>query len=354
MTVPTTRDATPGDPAMHYFIVIAEDGNGGYHLSDPDSIATTNELGAQITSIVDVPNDDGRSVSIAFDRDSEDANSASTPVQTYDVYRRDDLAPVFTSADDDPGPNRIEGWTYVASAPAHGAASYTIEAPTIGDSTISKGDYNSTFFVRATTSVPATYFDTSPGSGYSLDNLAPPAPTSFVNVAGMLSWDPSTAGDFDYYTVYGANTVDFASAIVVDYAVAQTMDVTLSPYALFFVTATDESGNEGPPASLYSLTGTGGTPLQYVLSVTNYPNPFNPNTTIKYTVPHTGTVSIVVYDTRGLRVNTLVDNRIHTNGAYAAEWHGRDDSGSSVATGVYFAHITHAGMTRTKKLVLMK
>jgi len=89
-----------------------------------------------------------------------------------------------------------------------------------------------------------------------------------------------------------------------------------------------------------------------VLSVSNFPNPFNPGTTVKYTVPAAGRVSVTVYDARGARVVTLVD-REHARGAYSVEWNGQA-KGSPVSSGIYFARIEHAGSTRSKKMLLLK
>ena len=58
-----------------------------------------------------------------------------------------------------------------------------------------------------------------------------------------------------------------------DYSVAAAMDVSGSPYVFYFVTATDFSGNEGKPARVNTLSGVGGTPKDYVLSISVYPNP---------------------------------------------------------------------------------
>jgi len=141
---------------------------------------------------------------------------------------------------------------------------------------------------------------------------------------------------------------------VVDYSVAPSMDVTGSPYAYYFVTATDFSGNEGKPAKVNTLSGVGGTPSRYVLSVSNYPNPFNPRTTVSYTVPSRGEVSIAVYDARGAHVATLLDHADRPAGAYIIEWDGRADSGATASSGIYFARIEHASGVRSKKMVLLK
>jgi flagellar hook assembly protein FlgD len=132
------------------------------------------------------------------------------------------------------------------------------------------------------------------------------------------------------------------------------MDVSALPYVFYYVSATDFSGNEGKSAKVNTLSGVGGTPKHYVLSVTNYPNPFNPSTSVSYTVPERGAVTVEIYDTRGERVATLVSSAEHTAGAYTIEWTGRVDSGATASSGVYFARIAQNGSVRSKKMMLLK
>ncbi len=353
--VSTTRDASTTDPAMHYFVLLAENGEGGWHTSDPDSIATTNDLGAMITTIVDVPADEGRSVLISFNRDSEDAPGASTPILGYEIYREDASARVsaYDRAPEPDEPQRIEGWTYLSTTLATGAASYNVAAVTLGDSTVANGGFDSRFFVRATTTLPTTFYDSPSAFGHSLDNLAPMEPTGVAYSNPLLTWDTSPTPDFDYFTVYGASSNDFGSAVVVDYTVAPSANVSASPYGFYFVTATDESGNESTPAALQVVTGFGDNPTRFVLSLTNYPNPFNPATTLRYTVPASGHVDVAVYAADGRKVKTLV-SRSHNTGAFSVRWDGRDESGRPVASGVYFARIVHPQGVHARKLLLLK
>jgi hypothetical protein len=169
----------------------------------------------------------------------------------------------------------------------------------------------------------------------------------------QLSWHQSTAKDFDYFTVYGSNTNSFGAATLVDYSVAPAMNVLASPYVYYYVTATDFSGNEGKPAKVNTLSGVGGTPKSYVLSVSNYPNPFNPRTTVSYTVPSRGAVTVAIYDLHGARVATLFNGE-RAAGAYSVDWDGRADNAAVAASGVYFARIEHASGTRSKKMVMLK
>ena len=86
----------------------------------------------------------------------------------------------------------------------------------------------------------------------------------------------------------------------------------------------------------------------------NSPNPFNPSTSIKYSVSAFGSVKIRIFNAGGALVRTLVDAP-HGAGAYTARWDGTDDSGRRVGSGVYFYQIESAsGFRDSKKLVLLK
>jgi hypothetical protein len=307
-------------------------------------------LRPDVDAITDIGNDQGRRVRIDFSRSGMDDALALEAVTQYEAYRRNDPPPASSVMG---APSRDQllaaGWTQVATVDAHAETGYSIEAPTVGDSTIAEGPYHSVYYIRASTTAPATYYGSAPDSGYSLDNLAPGIPSSFAFTAGNLTWDESPAGDFDYFTVYGSNVDAFGSAVIVDYSVAPALDVNASPYVFYYVTATDFSGNEGKPAKVNTLSNAGGTPKSYVLSVSNYPNPFNPRTTVSCTVPSRGHVSVRVYDARGAHVATLVDGG-KAAGAFSVDW----NPGAAVSSGVYFARIQHNGAVRTKKMVLLK
>lgn len=91
----------------------------------------------------------------------------------------------------------------------------------------------------------------------------------------------------------------------------------------------------------------------------NYPNPFNPSTQIPFTVGGAAggravRVALVIYDVRGARVATLV-NETRAPGTYVARWNGRDGAGLPVASGVYFARLAvdHSSPV-VRKLVMLK
>jgi hypothetical protein len=85
----------------------------------------------------------------------------------------------------------------------------------------------------------------------------------------------------------------------------------------------------------------------------NFPNPFNPVTTIAYDIPEVSEVRIEVYNVMGQKIRTLV-NRRHEPGYYRVRWNGTNDYGAPVASGMYFYRIQAKDFVRVRKLVLIK
>ena len=85
----------------------------------------------------------------------------------------------------------------------------------------------------------------------------------------------------------------------------------------------------------------------------NFPNPFNPSTTINYEVPYTTDVSIVVYDVLGKEVCKLVDAK-EKAGAHTVQWDGSNNAGLQVASGIYFYKMVTPEFTNIQKMMLLK
>jgi hypothetical protein len=85
----------------------------------------------------------------------------------------------------------------------------------------------------------------------------------------------------------------------------------------------------------------------------NRPNPFNPVTTIEYTVHERTPVVVGIYDALGKRVARL-DQGIRDAGTHAVEWNGRDANGAPAVSGVYFYRLEGATGAGTRKMVLLK
>ncbi len=85
----------------------------------------------------------------------------------------------------------------------------------------------------------------------------------------------------------------------------------------------------------------------------NYPNPFNPTTEIEYDIPRTANISIVIFNTLGQKIRTLVNKR-QTPGQYTVVWDGKDDYGRNVASGIYLYQLKTNDFVQTKKMILIK
>jgi hypothetical protein len=83
------------------------------------------------------------------------------------------------------------------------------------------------------------------------------------------------------------------------------------------------------------------------------PNPFNPETTISFSVPGRSFVTMRIYDVAGRLVRTLANEEFPA-GDHKRDWDGRNDVGQSVASGVYFLRLVANNSSQTKKLMLIK
>jgi len=93
-------------------------------------------------------------------------------------------------------------------------------------------------------------------------------------------------------------------------------------------------------------------PVTYALNQ-NFPNPFNPTTTIEYSIPTSGHVSLVVYNVAGQKVRTLV-NDSQSASFYKVVWDGKNDNGMTVGTGMYFYKLVSGNYSKIVKMTLMK
>jgi len=85
----------------------------------------------------------------------------------------------------------------------------------------------------------------------------------------------------------------------------------------------------------------------------NYPNPFNPTTTIDYDLAESGNIRLTVFDTKGRQVVVLID-RFMEQGPHTIMWDGRDKSGKTMPSGVYYTVLEVNGKRFTRKMVMLK
>jgi hypothetical protein len=89
------------------------------------------------------------------------------------------------------------------------------------------------------------------------------------------------------------------------------------------------------------------------LTLSTYPNPFNDFTTIQYKLTEPGKVGLEIYNLKGQRVKSLI-NELKSEGKHTYIWNGKDDNGKAVSAGIYFSRLTSAKGSITTKLMLMK
>jgi hypothetical protein len=172
-----------------------------------------------------------------------------------------------------------------------------------------------------------------------------------------LVWEAPyyTGYDFEGYRIYENGTlideVDFSTR-----SYEYPFPVDRTPTSIT-VTAYD-ANFETEPSNVLDLSFMGIDTTPEVMPVAslngNYPNPFNPETNISFTVADASVNTVVsIYNIRGEKVNTLVNSKLPT-GNHSFVWNGRDQNGQAVSSGVYFCKMSSGGFSTSRKLILMK
>ncbi|MDH3198449.1 MAG: hypothetical protein OEO21_09440, partial [Candidatus Krumholzibacteria bacterium] len=305
---------------------------------------------AAIASVTDVAGDQGGSVRVRWYRALNDAPDDSVVIAEYRLYRRRGLDAAAGMGRDASLASPV--WERVATSAAIGSASYDAVASTQCDSTYRDGCCWTVFKVRTVTDREATFFDSAPDSGYSVDNIAPAAPGGLQVIydtsrGPVLSWRPCADPDFSHFNVY--RSVD----AVEDSLVATTKETRWTDLStrgvrfVYKVSAVDRAGNESERTSV-SHTRPTRTALHQ-----NVPNPFNPSTRIRFDVHHRTHVVLAVYDVQGHMVRELVRGDFDPE-SREVEWDGFDARGRRVASGIYFCRLLTSSDVLTRKMVLLR
>lgn len=108
------------------------------------------------------------------------------------------------------------------------------------------------------------------------------------------------------------------------------------------------------PLTITSIEDAGNNAVPYETKLyDNYPNPFNPTTTIGFSISTSSYVYLEVIDLLGQRVKTL-ENNFYSSGNYSLNWDGTDDYGIQVPSGIYFYQIKAGSFIQTKKMILLR
>jgi hypothetical protein len=201
------------------------------HVPASGSAPYIEDVAPRVTSVRDVPNDQGGRVFLTWVRSGYDYPGARF-ITGYAVWRRvpppasDVTARAGGAASIAPSAplrvvrvNRPDGrvdityWEQVATLRAEGLEGYGYTAPTTQDSIVGSNPYTA-FFVTALTADPFVFFESAPDSGYSVDNVAPPTPVPFTAAYSptsvALHWAESPAADFREFRLYRGPIAGFA------------------------------------------------------------------------------------------------------------------------------------------------
>jgi len=293
-----------------------------------------------ITSVLDVPNDQGGRVYLSFN--SSYFDDAEETGQSYSFFRYD----YFSDS---------SGWVSLGSIDCIGDQAYTFEATTIMDSMMTE------YKVVASTS--GGIFHSEPESGFSVDNIVPSIPSGLAVLNSTLSgltirWDLSPDEDFQYFILEKSLDSEFQEYEAIEIADTVYTDTNFELYETNYyrLLAVDVAGNISDYSEVLWVD---------VLSLTenlipevfalhqNYPNPFNPTTQINYDLTEEGLVTINIYDVLGRKIRTLINNN-QSAGYRSTMWDGKNEYGEYVSAGMYIYMIKAGKYLDTKKMLLLK
>jgi len=208
-------------------------------------------------------------------------------------------------------------------------------------------------------------------------DLEPEAPGAFAlvspedDVAGLsdmpvFEWESAEDPDpMDYatYTIQIATDSSFSGIafeintdLDVSYEMTEALTTDTEYWWRVIATDTDSLRTESEvfkfTVGYVAITDAVELPTEYVLQQ-NFPNPFNPSTTIRYGLPEDSNVSLVIYDLRGNVVQTL-ESGTKDAGWYELVWNGQTADGRTISTGLYFARIVAGDYSNVIKMLYLK
>jgi hypothetical protein len=332
------------------------------------------QLGAEpiISSIRDIPNDQGKQVRVTWYRSIYDGVNDSLHIGTYNLWRRVEGGLIQFSPPYPPeGATFVrngltllfsnnELWDFIVTVPAVRFEQYAYVAPTLFDSTVHGGIHWTAFKVSAHTTTGMIFFS-APDSGYSVDNLLPHPPInlSASRITGGVSlwWEAPPDPDIRNYVVHRSSQPNFVPSpqtlIGSPSATTHIDNQVAGLSAVYYRVATfDSAGNQSEYCEEIGLilteTGSGSSaPTQFALNQ-NYPNPFNPETIIEYDVPVVSHVVVAIYDVGGRELERLVDEQKPV-GSFKVSW-----KPSGLASGVYFCRMRANTYSSVRKIAYIR
>ncbi len=324
------------------------------HPGDPIMLFSTNYVfGPQIVAIEDVPEDQGKQVRLTWKR----AEGLVGAVSEYHIYRA-----VERFSGPEATPETPYEWDYVMTVPVNPQMDhYNVVVPTLYDK-VGDNVYWSGFMVCAIGWDFWSYWNSNIMAGWSEDNLAPEIPKNLagsVNPGNItVTWDEVTSEPVKYYSVYrkvGASEMTLLAYTTETEYVDNT--ATVAADYQYAISATDYGMNESPITepinlSLTSITSGRALPTEFGLAQ-NFPNPFNPVTTIEIALPKTSMATLTIYNLMGQVIREFNSGTLSA-GYHTFVWDACNQSGARVGSGIYIYTLTAGDFTQTKKMILMR
>ena len=363
------------NPGDHNYVAMAQKIDFNGFLGDN---------GFQMIAVEDRPHDQGGELLVTWQASPLD-NSLTGAIASYSIWVEDlgfhpagkagaapadgqlpdaELATLLRMDEAAVAEMRTAGWTYAGQVPALFQSEYSAFCPSFGDS-IAAGITFTGVRVVAHHEEPNTFWIGLALEGYSADNLAPGAPLNLTaaNVDGTadLSWTASGSHDEDLatYRVYRGTEAGFVldeSSLVGSSLTLVFTDDSATGTVHYRVTAVDVHDNEsaasGEVTVQLGMSPAGALPTVFSHRG-NYPNPFNPMTTIAFDLPQTIRTRVTVYDAAGRLVQTLLDETLAA-GQQTVRWNGTDLQGRSVSSGVYFSRVEAGELTAVRTMTLVR
>ena len=324
---------------------------------------------AEITSIVDRPDDQGGFVKLTFNApeldngEDDDFGRWGAKTQGFQVERK---VSIISSNYDE-----VLQWEAFGLA-TDDDPTYTLDVPTKADSS------SNTFRIRTKTGevqILGRDYTTVGGtaSGMSYDNIAPafveqytlsPESGEGIDIAAVVDYGGLIdESDIAFYNIYRAEESGFTPSAANKIATIETSSESIryndveydgSVQFYYVIEVIDDGGNKAFSDEVNTITSVENEAVPTVYSLAqNYPNPFNPATTIKFGIPQAADVTIKIYDILGQEVQTLVNRNL------SAGFHTVNFNASNLISGMYIYRIQANGVdgsnfTDVKKMLLVK
>ncbi len=174
-----------------------------------------------------------------------------------------------------------------------------------------------------------------------------------------IAWEMPSLNDFDHFNIYAS--IDSSPFELIDTSVGIQFFYSLleNPGTVyqFLLTTVNQHGMESDPSETVEFIAVGSDDNLPVLQTKlhgNYPNPFNPTTTISFSTNETTeNTEVTIYNIKGQKVKQLVNQKLES-GLHTVIWDGKDDNGKQVASGIFFYKMKSGDYQQSRKMLLIK